>query len=625
MGHAILSGVVGTFMFLGGGVEVCYLTFATAFFLTLFPELVLGKNDGPNIRERLINYSIFCAVFFGLSAIQLLPFLELSRLSIRSGGLSYLEAGVWSLHPYDLIEFFLPDQYGLAMDLNKYWNYQNWLKTIYMGGIPFILAIFFLKKWDRKAQGFLLLFFISLGLAMGQNTLFHHFLYEYLPFFNKLRYPVKFIFLAVLILSVAAGLGYDYFKKEAAERNPENLKWAHYILVLGFLCMTAFGLLNIFNEPIVAQLKAVGWDYPKYNETEVNLFNFKRFLAFTSLFCVVLFLYSKSKIKRPYVLSIMIAVFMLDLFFAHFNFYQREDFKKIQQVGENAKFIKSDPEIFRIFVTPKTRNAEVVIKENWKGLDLRKEKFLMGLLNNQQILDVDGIGVTQQERWKKMTTLVKTAPAVDSTNLLNMMNVKYVVSTPPINSPDFELVYSYEPIPQDAEEKKEFENSSVIKIYKNKKMLPHAYLISNCKVIRSEIEYKEILKSKTFDPEQVLLLDAEPEGYPCEEKNLIKKQGSVKVDLYESNTVKLSVSSQERQFLFLSDSYYPGWKAYINGEEAKILRANYLFRAILVESGEHKVQFEYDPLSFKLGLAISMTTILICGVYLFRKKYKKGY
>jgi hypothetical protein len=623
-GHAILSGVVATLMFLGGGIEVCYLTFGVAFFLTLFPDLILGSNGGINIRRRLIIYIIFCGVFFGLSAVQLLPFLELSQLSIRSGGLSYLEAGIWSLHPYDLFELFLPDQYGLATDIKKYWTYENWLKTIYMGAIPIILAIIFLKKWDRRAQGFLLLFFISLGLAMGKNTLFHHFLYDYLPFFNKLRYPVKYIFLAILILSVAAGLGYDYLKRELAEKNPEKLKWPHYILTLGFLCMTLFGIINIFNDPIVIYFKAVGWDHPKYNEIEINLFNFKRFLAFTSLSCLTLFLYSKPKLRKPSVLNTIIVLFILDLFFAHFNFYQKEPFENIQKVSENAKFIKSDSEVFRIFVTPKTKKAEIKIKENWKGLDIQKEKLMTGLLGNQRILDIEGVGVTQQKNWKKMIDLIKTAPAIDSTNLLNMMNVKYVVSTPQITSKDFKLVHATDEIPQSPEEIKELEKSSTIKIYKNLKMLPHAYLISQCKVVKSEKEYKEILVSKTFDPEKIVLLDEEPKNFACVENTLKDKQKPVTIVAYESNSVELSVNSSERRLLFLSDSYYPGWKATINGKNTEILRANYLFRAIIVEPGENEVIFEYDPLSFKLGLIISTITVLICGIYFWRKrKYNK--
>jgi hypothetical protein len=643
--HAVFSGVVGTLMFLGGGVEVCYLTFGAAFFLTLFPELVLGQNSLIQTRRRLFFFATCCVVFFGLSAIQLLPFLEVSQLSIRSEGLSYKEAGTWSLHPFDLIEFFLPDQYGLATDIKEYWAYQNWLKTIYMGGIPYILAAFFLKKWDRRAQGFLLLFFISLGLAMGNNTLFHHFLYDYLPFFHKLRYPVKFIFLAILILSIAAGLGYDYFKKELAEKNLEGQRWVRNILSLGFFCMIAFGILNLFNEPVTAYLKAIGWDYPDYNETEINIFNFKRFLGLTSLFCLGLFLYSKPKFQKPFTLAALITLLVLDLFFAHFNFYNKDSFEKIQKRGENANFVMSDPGLFRVFVNSETRTAESLIKADQNKLDANKEKLVLGLLGNQRILHVGGWEVTKQRRWENLMSLidkssgpgsikspdiinfkyVESVPASDSNNLLNMMNVKYVVSVAPITSSDFKLVQANGRIPQEPQEREEFEKYAIAKVYENKKVLPHTFLVPKCKVINSDSEYQETLKSENFDPEKVVLLDAEPKDFSCNEVRDPQKQEPVQIDSYKSNTVDLTVNSKNRQFLFLSDSYYPGWKSYVDGKEVEIFRANYLFRAIIIEAGEHQVRFKYDPLSFKLGLAISLTTVLSFGVYALwgRRKMKK--
>jgi len=621
-GHAILSGIVGVLMFLGGGIEVCYLIFGVAFFLTLFPGLIFELDDFIKIRRRLVFFAIFCAVFFGLSAVQLIPFLELSQLSIRSGGLSYIDAGTWSLHPYELVEFFIPDQYGVGTDLKRYWANQNWLRTIYMGGIPFILAIFFLKKWDRQAQAFLLLFFISLALAMGKNTLFHHFLYDYLPFFNKLRYPVKFIFMAVLILSIVAGLGYDYFKKELVGNKPESQRWARYILSLGFFCMFAFGIFNLFNEPLVAYFKTIGWDHPNYNETESNLFNIKRFLAFSSLFCLGLYLYSRQKLKHKFVQVALIALFISDLFFAHFKFYDKENYIEIQKVGEGVKFMQSDPEQFRFYVTSKTRKALPSNIKDWEGIDIKKEKLLMDLLGNRSLHNIDGIGVTKQARWKKILDLVKSAPPTDSLMLLNLMNVKYVVSIPPITSPNFKLVNSVYPRVQDPEKNRELENIVGIKIYENKTMLPRAFLVPACKVVKNEEKYKKYFQDRLLEPKKLVLLEKQPEGFNCEKKydSNLKKHDSVETTLYKSNTVDLVVNSSSRQFLFMSDSYYPGWKAYVDGEEREIYRANYLFRAVIVEPGKHSVRFEYDPLSFKLGLAISMTTILLCGGYFWRKK-----
>jgi len=75
--------------------------------------------------------------------------------------------------------------------------------------------------------------------------------------------------------------------------------------------------------------------------------------------------------------------------------------------------------------------------------------------------------------------------------------------------------------------------------------------------------------------------------------------------------------------LVLADSYYPGWKAYVNGREEKILRANLFFRAVPLSAGHHTVEFRYEPRSFAVGLAISLTTLVslvLISVFLYMRK-----
>ncbi len=90
--------------------------------------------------------------------------------SIRSAGLSYKEATAWSLSWRDFLLFFLPDVFGYGQTTTKYWSNQSWLKTTYLGIIPFIMSLFlFLQQRQEKAG-----FFFSNGyliiLALGGNT-----------------------------------------------------------------------------------------------------------------------------------------------------------------------------------------------------------------------------------------------------------------------------------------------------------------------------------------------------------------------------------------------------------------------------------------------------------------------
>ena len=83
------------------------------------------------------------------------------------------------------------------------------------------------------------------------------------------------------------------------------------------------------------------------------------------------------------------------------------------------------------------------------------------------------------------------------------------------------------------------------------------------------------------------------------------------------------MSSKENRLLVLSDTYYPGWKALVDGKPEKIYQANYAFRAVPLNAGTHKVEFVYDPVSFKLGAGVTLLGILGSvgiGLFLRRKR-----
>lgn len=77
-------------------------------------------------------------------------------------------------------------------------------------------------------------------------------------------------------------------------------------------------------------------------------------------------------------------------------------------------------------------------------------------------------------------------------------------------------------------------------------------------------------------------------------------------------------------FLFLSDTYYPGWKVTLDRKPSPIYRANYAFRGAMVPAGKHTVTFTYQPNSFTVGIIGSVAGIIACGLLLFLKRSKKS-
>ncbi len=97
---------------------------------------------------------------------------------------------------------------------------------------------------------------------------------------------------------------------------------------------------------------------------------------------------------------------------------------------------------------------------------------------------------------------------------------------------------------------------------------------------------------------------------------------------YAAERVILSTHSRQERLLVLTDTWFPGWKAFVDGTETEILRANYLFRAVRVPAGRHQVVFEYKPLSLTLGAVLScVSAAVLFGVngLLTRRRSRKGH
>jgi uncharacterized membrane protein YfhO len=80
---------------------------------------------------------------------------------------------------------------------------------------------------------------------------------------------------------------------------------------------------------------------------------------------------------------------------------------------------------------------------------------------------------------------------------------------------------------------------------------------------------------------------------------------------YEPETIQIKVSTAAGGLLVLADSYYPGWRALVDGKPAPVLRVDYLFRAVPLPAGEHEVSFYYEPDSLRLGAAISAVALAV--------------
>jgi len=147
-------------------------------------------------------------------------------------------------------------------------------------------------------------------------------------------------------------------------------------------------------------------------------------------------------------------------------------------------------------------------------------------------------------------------------------------------------------------------HSGDVKVYQNLDNLPRAFVVHRARVLDDEAAIAA-MKDEAFRPgEEVILAEGESlEGGGG-------RDDEVEIVLYEPERVVVEARLAEEGYLVLTDAYYPGWRALIDGREVPIHRADVLFRAVRLPAGRHRVEFVYDPLSFKIGAAISLAALL---------------
>lgn len=146
--------------------------------------------------------------------------------------------------------------------------------------------------------------------------------------------------------------------------------------------------------------------------------------------------------------------------------------------------------------------------------------------------------------------------------------------------------------------------------------LPRTFIATKTQVLHTDTEFGAFLFDHNTDllktiavREPIDMQGADPAA-----------TGTATITSYLPNTVVIQTKQSSPGVLFLSDSYYPGWYAYVDGVQTKIYEADYAFRAVALPKGNHIVEFRYEPVSWKIGIMVSILGIISCTFLAVRKK-----
>jgi hypothetical protein len=161
-------------------------------------------------------------------------------------------------------------------------------------------------------------------------------------------------------------------------------------------------------------------------------------------------------------------------------------------------------------------------------------------------------------------------------------------------------------------------HSGDVKIYENRGVLPRAFIIHQTEVITDDEQAIVLMRDPNFDPSQKFVrLADEGEAAGLITTGEASPQDKATTVSYAPERVEIVATLDSPGWLVLTDAYYPGWQANVDGQPAEILSANIMFRAVSLPAGEHPVVFEFKPRSLQIGMLVSGVALLVLGSGLF--------
>jgi hypothetical protein len=164
-------------------------------------------------------------------------------------------------------------------------------------------------------------------------------------------------------------------------------------------------------------------------------------------------------------------------------------------------------------------------------------------------------------------------------------------------------------------------------IYADRDALPRSWVVSNQIVAGSDTRALTEIVAPSFHPLRAVITEHRLPGLASDHVGSTSP-GVSKITSYSAQRVALSVRTQRAGEAVLSDTYYPGWKATVNGRAVPIDRVDYVLRGVAVPAGVDRVVFTYDPSSYNVGGIVSEGALVVVVIALlfgwWRRKRTSG-
>jgi hypothetical protein len=557
--------------------------------LTLNPDGSKITGNSALSREYITEYSYGIAESFNLIAPRLFGGGNSEKLNSDSSVYKFMTQ--YGASPEEAQQF--TESYGFT-----YWGQQPIVAApAYIGIVIFFLGILGLYHDNRKIKYvFLAGALFSLVLSWGKNlSSVTDFFIDFVPMYDKFRAVSSIQVILELCFPVLAMMGFQSFFTQEKERQWSSL-WKASATVLGlliglFLIRSTFDfagqmddqLLQMFSQ---GQDKAFGTGFIEaLIEDRKSLYaaDLLRSGFFILIAAGVLWLFVKNKLAQNTTIILVGLVMIFDLVFV------------------DKKHVDSDG-----FVSK--REVEVPFQETPADVQILQDK------SHYRVFEVDGnlssarssyfhksIGGYSAVKPRRMQQLFDYQIAKNNVEVLNMLNVKYIIQT---------------------------DSTGAAFPVQNPNANGNAWFIEDLKLVNKPDDVIKALDN--LDTKNVAVFNVHHFGSKLESARLKQdwdNSGKIQLDVYKPNYLKYTSENEGKGIAVFSEIYYEnGWNAYIDGKLTDHFLVDYVLRAMEVPAGKHTIEFKFEPQVVKTGSMITlfsfigMLLLLGGGIYVERKK-----
>lgn len=650
--------------------QMTYYLFLALLFLFL-SELYRAIKDSTRWKHFLISSGILALAFVlgvGMNAQRLLAnaeyvtqttrgkqILDSERHSSEKSGLDKSSITMWSYGKLETLNLFIPrlmggasnekasegmvselqslveqnvqsqeqwDRISQGLGSLSYWGDQPGTSgPAYQGAVVVFLAILGFFFASRKYRYWILgASVLTILLAWGHNFApLTNFFIDYVPLYNKFRAPSSILVVVELLFPLIAILGlYSFFEKSKLTREEKQKKLIQVTAVVGglllLLILLAKPILGFTTESERAYLPPYLLDFLVEHRYSWFLTDALKTLLFVGLTFLFLFLSLKEKLIPSMALLLIGLVSLVDLWSVNQRYLNEDNF--VADAFAMEPFLTEESD----FLYEKAQNnsyiaglvAQVPVNQTLEKITSEDKGYYR--IYNQTLgtfsetntsyfkSSIGGYSAAKLRRYDDVINhYFSRMDSLEGPRILNLLNAKYFVVGDP----------------------------SEPGVIQNPEANGPAHFVSHVQVASSPNEEIELIGK--IDSKKLAIIGVEDKAYL--EGQQLGEDSLAKIELkeYLPNSLSYQSSSSTDQLAVFSEIYYPyGWKATIDGKEAKIIKVNYLLRGLVVPKGSHEIKMTFEPEVIAKGKTYSLLTsgaftlLSLAGLFFLYRERKKG-